>query len=62
MFTEDKVTEIYCIANDFCKEVALQQEKFMIEDKKTKHRNKPDRMTDAEMEQGGCSPWNDTIA
>ena len=34
MFPESKVTEIYCMADDFCKEFALQQEKYMIEDKK----------------------------
>ena len=31
MFPESKVTEIYCMADDFCKEFALQQEKYMIE-------------------------------
>ena len=49
MFTESKITEIYCMADDFCKEFALQQEKYMIEDKNTKHRNKPNRMSDAEV-------------
>ena len=34
MFPESKVTEIYCMADDFCKEFALQQEKYMIGDKK----------------------------
>ena len=48
MFPESKVTEIYCMADDFCKEFALQQEKYMIEDKKNRHRNKPNRMN------GGC--------
>ena len=28
MFTESKITEIYCMADDFCKEFALQQEKY----------------------------------
>ena len=28
MFPESKVTEIYCMADDFCKEFALQQEKY----------------------------------
>ena len=37
------------MADDFCKEFTLQQEKYMIEDKKTKHRNKPNRMSDAEI-------------
>ena len=50
MFPESKVTEIYCMADDFCKEFALQQEKYMIEDKKTSHRNKPNRMSDAKGE------------
>ena len=49
MFSESKVTEIYCMADDFCKEFALQQEKYMIEDKKIRHRNKPNRMSDAEI-------------
>ena len=43
MFSEAKVTEIYCMADDFCKEFALQQKKFMVEDKSCKHRNKPNR-------------------
>ena len=30
MFSESKVTEIYCMADDFCKEFTLQQEKYMI--------------------------------
>ena len=49
MFPESKVTEIYCMADDFCKESALQQEKYMIEDSKKKYRNKPNRMSDAEI-------------
>ena len=49
MFPESKVTEIYCMADDFCKEFTLQQEKYMIKDMKTRHRNKPNRMSDAEI-------------
>lgn len=49
MFLESKVTGIYYVANNFCKEFTLQQAKYMIEDKKTKHRNKPSRMSDAEI-------------
>ena len=49
MFSESKVTEIYCLADDFCKEFAVQQEKYMIEDKSRPHRNKPNRMSDAEI-------------
>lgn len=35
--------------NDFCKEFVLQQEKYMIENKKVRHRNKPNRMRDTEI-------------
>ena len=49
MFPESKVTEIYCMADDFCKEFTFQQEKYMIKDKKTRHRNNPNRMSDAEI-------------
>ena len=28
MFPKFKVTEIYCMADDFCKEFALQQKKY----------------------------------
>lgn len=49
MFSEAKVTEIYCMADDFCKEFALQQKKYMIENKVHKHRNKSNRMNDAEV-------------
>ena len=49
MFSESKVTEIYCLADDFCKEFAVQQEKYMIEYKSRPHRNKPNRMSDAEI-------------
>ena len=46
MFPESKVTEIYCMADDFCKEFTLQQKKYIIEDRKTRHRYKPNRMRD----------------
>lgn len=51
MFSEAKVTEIYCLADDFCKEFALQQEKYMIEDKSPvhKHCNRPNRINNAEI-------------
>ena len=49
MFSESIVTEIYCLTDDFCKEFAVQQEKYMIEDKSRPHRNKPNRMSDAEI-------------
>lgn len=49
MFSESKVTDIYCMADDFCKKFALQQEKHMIEDKEHKHHNTPNRMNDTEI-------------
>ena len=49
MFPESKVTEIYCMADDFCKEFELQQKKYMIEDKRQQHRNKSNRISDAEI-------------
>ena len=51
MFSEDKVTEIFCLADDFCKEFAKYQENHMFSTstKNGKHRNKPNRMSDAEI-------------
>ena len=49
MFSEAKVTEIYCMADDFCKEFAKVQEKYMIKDRNHKYRNKPNRMSDTEI-------------
>ena len=49
MFSESKITEIYCMADDFCKEFAIQQEKYIVEETSYKHRNKPNRMSDAEI-------------
>ena len=49
MFSEAKFTEIYCMADDFCKEFALQQEKYMVKESNHNHRNKPNRMNDAEI-------------
>ena len=49
MFSETKVTDIYCIADDSCKEFALQQGKYMVGDKGHKHCNKSNRMNDTEI-------------
>ena len=49
MFPESKVTDIYCIADDSCKEFALQQGKYMVEDKEHKHCNKSNRMNDTKI-------------
>ena len=51
MFSEDKVTEIFYLADEFCKFFDAQQEKSMLaapQDGK-KHRRKPNRMSDAEI-------------
>ena len=37
------------MADDFCKDIAEVQERYMVEDKNHKHRNKPNRMSDAEI-------------
>lgn len=47
MFSESKITEIYCMADNFCKEFALQQKKQMIEGKNHKRRNEPNCMSNA---------------
>ena len=51
MFFEAKVTKIYCLADDFCKEFAKHQEYYMLKNtkKNVKHHNKPNRMSDAEI-------------
>ena len=51
MFSEAKVTEIYCLTDDFCKEFAKNQENYMLKytKKNAKHRNNPNRMSDAEI-------------
>ena len=49
MFSEAKVTKIYCMADDFCKEFVKVQEKYRVEDRSHKHRNKPNRMSDKEV-------------
>ena len=51
MFSEAKVTEIYCLADDFCKEFAIYQENHMFScsPKSGKYHNKPNRMSNAEI-------------
>ena len=50
MLTKDKITEIYCIADDFCKEFALEikNHKMLPEDGK-KRRNRSCEMSDSEI-------------
>ena len=51
MFSEAKVTEIFYLADDLCKEFSKYQEKHMFSTspKNVKRRNKPNRMSDAEI-------------
>ena len=46
--TDGKVTEIFCIIDDFCKEFSKIESKKAIFDGKA-HRNKPNKMSDAEV-------------
>lgn len=49
MFSESEVTEICCMADDFCEGFTLQQKKYMVADKKPQHCKNPNRMSDAEI-------------
>jgi hypothetical protein len=40
MFTEDKVTEIYCLADDFCKFFDSLMKRYSIEDQKALNKRK----------------------
>ncbi len=48
MITESKITEIFCLADDFCKYFSTELKKHQISDGKV-HRNKPERLSDAEI-------------
>jgi hypothetical protein len=50
MLTQDKITEIYCIADDFCKEFAQEIKKLkMLPNDGKKHRNRSCEMSDSEI-------------
>ena len=50
MLTQDKITEIYCIADDFCKEFAQELKKLqMLPGDGKKHRNRSCEMSDSEI-------------
>ena len=50
MLTIDKITEIYCIADDFCKEFAQEFKKLqMLPEDGKKHRNRSCEMSDSEI-------------
>ncbi len=48
MIIENKITEIFCLADDFCKYFSSELKKYQLSDGK-KHRNKPGRLSDAEV-------------
>ena len=48
MFTEDKITDIFCLADDFCKYFSSELKKSQVDDGK-KHRNKPSKLSEAEV-------------
>ena len=48
MFSEDKVTEIFCLAGEFCK-FLMRSKKNPCSKLRKRHRRKPNRMSDAEI-------------
>ena len=49
MITKDKITEIFCIADDFCKEFESEIDKIRLpNDTKCKHRRRKWRMSKSE--------------
>ena len=48
MFTEDKITEIFCLADDFCKVFNEELRTRQLQDSRP-HRNKPGRLSDSEV-------------
>jgi hypothetical protein len=50
MLTPDKITEIYCIADDFCKEFSKEFKKLqLLPEDGRKHRNRSCEMSDSEI-------------
>ncbi|KAA6326548.1 hypothetical protein EZS27_024363 [termite gut metagenome] len=49
MFTPDKIIEIFCIADDFCKGFDLEVQKHQIETVDKKSYQRPSRMSDSEI-------------
>ena len=48
MFTEAKITEIFCLADDFCKVFNQELRTHQLQDGRP-HRNKPGRLSDSEV-------------
>lgn len=46
---ESKVTDIYCMIDDFCNKFTFQQEKYVIIGRKTGDYNKFDHMSNVEI-------------
>ncbi|MDR3118336.1 MAG: IS982 family transposase, partial [Mediterranea sp.] len=50
MFTRDKITEIFCIADDFCKEFSLEVKKHQLEGRIAERSYyRPSRMSESEI-------------
>ena len=48
MFTETKITKIFCLADDFCKVFNQELKTYQRQDSRP-HRNKPGRLSDSEV-------------
>ena len=51
MLTEDKVTELFCIADDFCKFFDTLMEKYTLKSDKKRHDHRDSTMSKAEIAQ-----------
>ena len=50
MLTNDKIIEIFCMADDFCKNFSQEIKKHQLQPKDgKKHRNRPCEMSDSEI-------------
>ena len=49
MFTEDKATELFCIADDFCKVFDTQMEKYTIKSNSKRKYHRDSTMSKAEI-------------
>ncbi|KAA6311975.1 hypothetical protein EZS27_037010, partial [termite gut metagenome] len=49
MLTPDKIIEIFCMADDFCKEFDLAVQKHQIDTPDKKHYERSSRMSDSEI-------------
>ena len=49
MLSADKVNEIFCIADDFCKEFDMSTEKKALRADGKRHRNRKGQMSDSEI-------------